>query len=357
MKPICISLLTVGLTFSVLAVDLSTVTKLTIRGETYEDVTWGRVTPADVTIFHKSGVATIPLRDLPEDLQKQFGYDSQKAGEHRATESARVAAALKQRREEEAKRERTWAKAYESASPASESDRPYALHATQNIETSFGSNPHLYGSADWESWEQKNHPEQWQKHLEEQENHRAEVDQQALIARAQLEAQVAQAAENTANVQQQPQFVPADFFGDSTISLRRKTRKNWNDGASGTYLGKLSANQFAADSISNPFGGGNPFNPNSVKSSFGKYGNPFSPYSVNNPYALDAPKLYDSHGDYRGRLSSNPYDPDSVSNPYGRYGNPYSADSIKNPFGAGNPFRSDSPRNPYGSGWTIIGDN
>jgi hypothetical protein len=50
------------------------------------------------------------------------------------------------------------------------------------------------------------------------------------------------------------------------------------------------------------------------------------------------PRIYNSEGRYRGRLSTNPYDPDSVSNPYGRYGNPYSPDSLNNPYGAGNPY-------------------
>ena len=54
-----------------------------------------------------------------------------------------------------------------------------------------------------------------------------------------------------------------------------------------------------------------------------------------NPYATDAPKLYDEEGNYRGKLSANPYDPESVSNPYGRYGSEHSADSINNPYGAG----------------------
>ncbi|HPF48026.1 MAG TPA: hypothetical protein PK690_14245, partial [Emcibacteraceae bacterium] len=66
-------------------------------------------------------------------------------------------------------------------------------------------------------------------------------------------------------------------------------------------------------------------------------GSPFNNDSANNPYATNAPKLYDQQGNYRGRLSSNPFDPDSTSNPYGRYGNPYSPDSINNPYGAGNP--------------------
>ena len=75
-----------------------------------------------------------------------------------------------------------------------------------------------------------------------------------------------------------------------------------------------------------------------------------------NPYATNAPKLYDSDGNYRGKLSSNHYDPESVSNPYGRYGNPYSSDSVSNPYGAGNPYRADSPSNPYGEGLSIFSD-
>lgn len=90
--------------------------------------------------------------------------------------------------------------------------------------------------------------------------------------------------------------------------------------------------------IDNPYGAGNPYNPNSVNNPYGPYGSPYSNQSANNPFATDAPKLYDSDGNYRGRLSTNPYDPDSTSNPYGRYGSPYSPDSINNPYGAGNPF-------------------
>lgn len=52
---------------------------ITIDGTTYEDIRWESVTPTTVTIFHKTGVATIPLWTLPPDLQKRFGYDPQKA--------------------------------------------------------------------------------------------------------------------------------------------------------------------------------------------------------------------------------------------------------------------------------------
>lgn len=124
-----------------------------------------------------------------------------------------------------------------------------------------------------------------------------------------------------------------------------------------TYLGNLSANPYATQSTSNPYGAGNPYDTNSISNPYGPYGNPYSNQSATNPYATDAPRLYDSQGNYRGRLSSNPYDPDSVSNPYGRYGNPYSADSINNPYGAGNPYNSSSPTNPYGQGLIIIGDD
>jgi hypothetical protein len=90
--------------------------------------------------------------------------------------------------------------------------------------------------------------------------------------------------------------------------------------------------------VNNPYGAGSPYNPNSINNPYGQYGSRYSNKSANNPYATDAPKLYDSQGNYRGRLSSNPYDPDSTSNPYGRYGNKYSPDSINNPYGAGNPY-------------------
>ena len=122
------------------------------------------------------------------------------------------------------------------------------------------------------------------------------------------------------------------------------------------YLGQLSSNPYDSDSTGNPYGQyGSPYSADSINNPYGQYGDPYSNTSANNPYATDAPKLYDSEGNYRGKLSSNPYDPESISNPYGIYGSPFSADSINNPYGAGNPFGFDSPNNPYGEGWVIIG--
>jgi len=102
-------------------------------------------------------------------------------------------------------------------------------------------------------------------------------------------------------------------------------------------------------------GGESPFAPNGINNSFSPYGSPFSNQSTKNPFATDAPRLYDQQGNYRGKLSANPYDADSTSNPYGRYGSPFSPDSINNPYGAGSPYRSDSPTNPYGRGLQIEG--
>ena len=48
------------------------------------DVRWERVTPTTVTIFHKTGVATIPLEKLPSELQRRFGYDPNKIAERKA---------------------------------------------------------------------------------------------------------------------------------------------------------------------------------------------------------------------------------------------------------------------------------
>lgn len=118
-------------------------------------------------------------------------------------------------------------------------------------------------------------------------------------------------------------------------------------GDGGQYLGRIGGNDYASDSMSNPYGAGSKYSADSVNNPYGRYGSRYSTYSARNPYATNAPALYDSQGNYRGRLSANPYDSDSTSNPYGRYGSRYSADSINNPYGAGN---------PYGSGLSVYGE-
>ena len=71
--------------------------------------------------------------------------------------------------------------------------------------------------------------------------------------------------------------------------------------------------------------------------------------------AIDAPRLFDQEGNYRGKLSTNSMDPDSISNPLGRYGSSLSPDSLNNPLGAGNPLNPSSPKNRLGNGWRVEG--
>ncbi|HUJ09201.1 MAG TPA: hypothetical protein VL171_04180 [Verrucomicrobiae bacterium] len=59
----------------------------TIDGFTYENVRWGRITPSTATIFHRTGVATIPLEKLPPEWRKKLGYDPVKAQRYRQAEA------------------------------------------------------------------------------------------------------------------------------------------------------------------------------------------------------------------------------------------------------------------------------
>lgn len=103
----------------------------------------------------------------------------------------------------------------------------------------------------------------------------------------------------------------------------------------------FTVHSFDSDSLSNPYGAGSPYKADGLMNPYSQYGSPYSSKSWRNPYATDAPKLYDSQGNYRGKLSANPYDADSTSNPYGRYGSPYSSESINNPYGLGSPYSSE----------------
>jgi hypothetical protein len=75
-----------------------TQTFVTLKGERFEKARITEVTPATITIVHAAGVATVPLSELPAELQKQFGYDEAKA----KAWLAEVARAEQTRREHEA---------------------------------------------------------------------------------------------------------------------------------------------------------------------------------------------------------------------------------------------------------------
>jgi hypothetical protein len=101
-----------------------------------------------------------------------------------------------------------------------------------------------------------------------------------------------------------------------------------------------SASRYDPNSLANPYGAGSPYKPDGLMNPYSQYGSRYSDKSWNNPYAKDAPKLYDQNGNYLGRFSINRYDSDSTGNPNGRYGSRYSSESINNPYGVGNPYGS-----------------
>jgi hypothetical protein len=91
---------------------------ITIDGTTYEDVRWGRLTPTTVTIYHRTGIATVPLASLPPDLQKQFGYDPDKAAAWQASADKTAAAKLAADQKAAAAREAADRKAAEQKAAA-----------------------------------------------------------------------------------------------------------------------------------------------------------------------------------------------------------------------------------------------
>lgn len=60
----------------------------------------------------------------------------------------------------------------------------------------------------------------------------------------------------------------------------------------------------------------------------------------------EPPRVYGSDGRYVGSVTANPYDPDSISNPYGK-GNPYSGAFANPYSPERNPYSPDSVENPY----------
>jgi hypothetical protein len=90
--------------------------------------------------------------------------------------------------------------------------------------------------------------------------------------------------------------------------------------------------------LSSPYGAGNPYKADGLMNPYSPYDSPYSNKSWTNPYATDAPRLYDGAGNYPGRLSADTFAPDSISNPFGPYGNPYSPSSPNNPFSGTGPL-------------------
>jgi hypothetical protein len=71
----------------------------TLNGKEYKDVTVTRVEPDGIVVTSKSGISKIYFTELPKDVQQHFGYDSQKAGDYSARQSAGVEQVRKQQEE------------------------------------------------------------------------------------------------------------------------------------------------------------------------------------------------------------------------------------------------------------------
>jgi len=119
-----------------------------------------------------------------------------------------------------------------------------------------------------------------------------------------------------------PHFVPS---GGATSGAPRVYA------ADGTYLGKLARNGHDSESVANRTGKYGSPHGNTVTNPAGRYGSPYSSTSATNPYATKVPRIYAKDGTYLGKLSSNEFDSESTSNPYGRYGSPY-GNTVNNPY-------------------------
>ncbi len=74
------------------------------------------------------------------------------------------------------------------------------------------------------------------------------------------------------------------------------------------YLGCLSCNEYAKDSVFNKYGRfGSSYGIESIYNHYSKYGSAYSQYSACNPYATDPPVVVDERGNFYGSLTVNSY--------------------------------------------------
>jgi hypothetical protein len=61
----------------------------TTKGKVYEKVKVRKVEPDGISIMHDSGTAKVPFEHLSDELKNAFGYDEDKAAEHREAQAER----------------------------------------------------------------------------------------------------------------------------------------------------------------------------------------------------------------------------------------------------------------------------
>src|SRR5439155_11400365 len=69
----------------------------TLEGKQFKNATITRVEPDGIVVITKYGVSKIYFAELPEEIQRRFHYDAQKAASYTAEESEKTAALERQR--------------------------------------------------------------------------------------------------------------------------------------------------------------------------------------------------------------------------------------------------------------------
>ena len=102
----------------------------TLAGREYKNVTVSRVEPDGIVLTGKAGISKVYFTELPKDVQERFGYDSQKAGDYSAQQSAGFEQVRKQ--QEEASRQKAQASQKENQSRAQQASRQNDLRTLQS---------------------------------------------------------------------------------------------------------------------------------------------------------------------------------------------------------------------------------
>jgi len=106
-------------------------------------------------------------------------------------------------------------------------------------------------------------------------------------------------------------------FNLKEVDIRSNNGESYIIANDGTYLGKLTSNDFDTDSLLNDFGPyGNEFSPESIFNGFGTYGSEFSIQSPFNEYSNTPPKII-VNGKLYGLLTVNEFVVGKKVNPKG----------------------------------------
>jgi hypothetical protein len=102
----------------------------TLAGKEYKNATVSRVEPDGIVLTSKAGISKVYFTELPKEVQERYGYDSQKAAEYSAQQSAGVEQVRKQK--EETSRQKAEALQKENQSRAQQASRQNGIQTLQS---------------------------------------------------------------------------------------------------------------------------------------------------------------------------------------------------------------------------------